>query len=1321
MNRTITKRNKFCSLLAGSGRLLGGIVLFMSLLLFAVPAMAQIVLPGGETPGGGDETTTSKVRLSETSITLGSTDQYKKLTLVVDSTVGEINTFVWESDDPEVAVVNEQGVVRALKSGTTTVRGYNDDYSVECKVTVKPGFMSLFPTDDAYVQGGNKTTNYGDANRLLVKYDTYEATHRRSFIKFDISSLDASKNLKVQLILNQVSANTESGKVNTEIHAVDDTTANGKWSESTLTWNNQPTYSSTVLASMAANYPYDESNAANNVLAFDITGYVKQQLDSGKTVADLVIVQSARGASGKNDYWMGSKENDSELLRPALAIQDKTITNYYGIDESNLNLSKDKMYTTMKVAVAPDEAAEDIVWSSSNDSIVCVTSSGIVMAKAPGTAYVRALLPNGNVDSAAVSVSDDVHRYDILDDAFVQDGTKNENTNFGSRGTMIVKYDGVGYDRKAFVKFPLPSLSGIDMTNSKPHIELVFTATNTNTTAYQTQVAAYPAGDFDEDSLTSATRPEVDTAYIAIVDGPKTITSQSTITDRLLRFDVSDYAQTLYAKGQDYISLMIYQPVKGSGKHDFQLATKENSNELYHPYMLLSAEDTSRIVGLSERNIELGINKPYAQITATTIPENAAVTWSSSSKGVIVNSKGQIVANYGGEATIYATLPNGQTDSCLVTVEDGLSSCTDEEDAWVRGGASGDISNPDATSLTIKNEANLSYARKALLKFTPSISKGELPQNKKMKAVLFVNATFVNTVDSVSNTDINITVQPAKSNNWANTVTWNTLPAIDSTVVGTAPRPAYKHKNVLENFIAIDLTEYVTNFCDTISKSYGNKMSLLLYQDRPASNGKHDIQIASCKNSNEILRPRLFYVPEDVVLDAYVPVKSADFNTFLGEGGNDGKYNVPDTVYYRLANHCYRLFKNEHGGVVGNSINIPAGTAYVTYRVASDTAISYRVYSNESTADSIYTTVGGTWIGKKMAIPSSWTSVGVGLLNEKALLYLDNLTAYAVADTNALKTASTILVSGKLGAEETKLLASLLEQNPNVTSVDLNDATTTSSERIVAYNPNCVYYDNQGTFNIPSTNVVKNDTMDLYYVLYPEEFPYNAVYPFTAKNIKYNKGFSTESPTLAVLPFSVDTLMMKAKLYGDLTFNADSAKIYAEEVESVYAGVPVFIAPVDDTYQECLSLEDVNARILTSSAVINFSLGETEKFYLDGVEKDTLITNATADAQYTYYIYESDGENGKFVKPEKEWLSAGTAYLLYSRTGEENPYTEFPVVFKAKDETVNIKNTILDSNTPVNVYTVDGILVKKNVPFGTALKDLQKGIYIVGGKKMIVL
>lgn len=61
------------------------------------------------------------------------------------------------------------------------------------------------------------------------------------------------------------------------------------------------------------------------------------------------------------------------------------------------------------------------------------------------------------------------------------------------------------------------------------------------------------------------------------------------------------------------------------------------------------------------------------------------------------------------------------------------------------------------------------------------------------------------------------------------------------------------------------------------------------------------------------------------------------------------------------------------------------------------------------------------------------------------------------------------------------------------------------------------------------------------------------------------------------------------------------------------------------------------------------------------------------------------------------------------------------VVFGTDDFPANsIKNTKNESaNAPVNVYTLQGTLVKSNVSKVSALENLPKGIYIVNGKKTV--
>lgn len=72
-------------------------------------------------------------------------------------------------------------------------------------------------------------------------------------------------------------------------------------------------------------------------------------------------------------------------------------------------------------------------------------------------------------------------------------------------------------------------------------------------------------------------------------------------------------------------------------------------------------------------------------------------------------------------------------------------------------------------------------------------------------------------------------------------------------------------------------------------------------------------------------------------------------------------------------------------------------------------------------------------------------------------------------------------------------------------------------------------------------------------------------------------------------------------------------------------------------------------------------------------------------------------------------------------TEVEGAANELTVYVKGAGIINNISNVVIrDNREKVNVYTIDGVLVKRNVARGTATNGLAKGIYIVGKDKVLV-
>ncbi len=145
------------------------------------------------------------------------------------------------------------------------------------------GQTLVAPIDDAFTRGGtNADTNYGGDPLLWVKQAPGEAATRRTFLKFDLSSIDGpiqSATLKVTV----ASVNNGAPDNYTATFIADDT-----WLENTITWNTEPA-SGTVITTIAG-----VNNTSEVTLSFDMTTVAIQEIaNDGKL--SIVITSDGVG------------------------------------------------------------------------------------------------------------------------------------------------------------------------------------------------------------------------------------------------------------------------------------------------------------------------------------------------------------------------------------------------------------------------------------------------------------------------------------------------------------------------------------------------------------------------------------------------------------------------------------------------------------------------------------------------------------------------------------------------------------------------------------------------------------------------------------------------------------------------------------------------------------------------------------------------------------------------------------------------------------------------------------------------------------------
>jgi hypothetical protein len=160
---------------------------------------------------------------------------------------------------------------------------------------------SLTPTADAYVRNGaNASTNYGTSTRMETRNNS--SAHRRSYLKFDISSINGTvSDAKLGLY-----ANTSSSTQTTDAYSVSDTT----WTETGITWNNMPSLGSSLDS-------IDIDTSSYTYWELDVTSHIAAAVAASQSYVTIALENSTDN-SAVNKFR--SREYTTTSHRPSLDI-----------------------------------------------------------------------------------------------------------------------------------------------------------------------------------------------------------------------------------------------------------------------------------------------------------------------------------------------------------------------------------------------------------------------------------------------------------------------------------------------------------------------------------------------------------------------------------------------------------------------------------------------------------------------------------------------------------------------------------------------------------------------------------------------------------------------------------------------------------------------------------------------------------------------------------------------------------------------------------------------------------------------------------------
>ncbi len=275
----------------------------------------------------------------------------------------------------------------------------------------------------------------------------------------------------------------------------------------------------------------------------------------------------------------------------------------------------------------------------------------------------------------------------------------------------------------------------------------------------------------------------------------------------------------------------------------------------------------------------------------------------------------------------------------------------------------------------------------------------------------------------------------------------------------------------------------------------------------------------------------------------------------------------------------------------------------------------------------------------------------------------------------------------------------------DLTQAKLGDGLNTSN---FLYNPeatNNVLYKISDTQSLEGKNVIKNGICDNFVLTDGQSF--NAPTSFTANQITYKRAVAASTDEkdevyTFVLPF---------------TFTADKVNGTVYELSGVNNGVLDFtslkgsmelkanrpyLVVSNGNGTQLLNASAFSGEVVATGDLTNEVYGGVT---MVGAYEATPITSGASESWYGY------NANGQFVK-------ANTGTINPFRTAIKSTGSQSSFALKLDGTVTGIVN-LENPNAKVDVYTVSGVCVRKNVPAASALNGLSRGVYIVGGQKVV--
>lgn len=258
-----------------------------------------------------------------------------------------------------------------------------------------------------------------------------------------------------------------------------------------------------------------------------------------------------------------------------------------------------------------------------------------------------------------------------------------------------------------------------------------------------------------------------------------------------------------------------------------------------------------------------------------------------------------------------------------------------------------------------------------------------------------------------------------------------------------------------------------------------------------------------------------------------------------------------------------------------------------------------------------------------------------------------------------------------------------------------------SAVREALTNPNALIYADADATGANANDIVGETCANL---TITEGNAFHAPKAFTATTVSYNRAFNTTKGYVSsfVLPFAMNTADVDGKVYKFNAVNGDNVN-FTEVTGQLEANVPyLIVANSANPFSTALAN---GVQIAATPEKMEVTANNAPGFAHIGSYNTTKVTS-TAEA--TYYGY----TGGNFVKANNGTLNPFRTLIKATGTTA----TQFSLKLDGEVTGIIGVNTELGK---VDVYNLEGKLVRSQVEAATALQGLEKGVYVINGKKVM--